>query len=404
MIRKKREWGWICLGLLITSFLLIGSSLLAADKGPIKVGLLLPYTGTMPLQAKGVSDAVELYFAEIGGKAGGRAIQVIKEDDENSPTVGLTKVRRLVEQQKVDFVVGPVSSAVALAIHDYLRKANVIQINPVAFTRELTSPQKASQNIFRVVETTDQANYPMGKWMFKNTPYRNMVITASDFSAGHDSVGAFKAGFEEAGGKVIKEVYPKLGTMDFATFMTAIDVKGADAVYAWYAGTDAVRFVQQYQEFGLKKRIPLYGYAVLTDDPYLPTMGDSALGIITSCRYAWSIDTPQNKAFVKAYQGKWGEVPSQYSENGYIAAELIGTAAEALKGDLENVARVAETIRKVAPKIQTAAGPFAFDQYNQRIANVYVVKTEKKDGKLVNVVIDQLGKVAQADVWKWWNK
>ena len=133
----------------------------------------------------------------------------------------------------------------------------------------------------------------MGKWMFKNTPYRNMVITASDFSAGHHSVGAFKAGFEEAGGKVIKEVYPKLGTMDFAPFMTAIDVKGADAVYAWYAGTDAVRFVQQYQEFGLKKRIPLYGYAVLTDDPYLPTMGDAALGIITSCRYAWSIDTPK---------------------------------------------------------------------------------------------------------------
>jgi branched-chain amino acid transport system substrate-binding protein len=404
MISKKGERALIWLGLLITVFVLNGSSLLAAEKPPIKVGLLLPYTGTMPLQAKGVSDGVELYIAEIGQKAGGRAIQVVKEDDENNPTVGLTKVKRLVEQLKVDFVVGPVSSAVGLAIHDYLRQQKVIQINPCAFTRELTSPQKWSPNIFRVVETTDQTNYPMGKWMYKSTPHRNVVLTASDFSAGHHSVEAFKAGFEEAGGKVIKEVYPKLGTMDFAPFLTAVDVKGADAVYAWYAGTDAVRFVQQYQEFGLKKRLPLYGYGVIADDPYLPSMGDAALGIVTSCHYAWTIDTPENNAFVKAYQGKWGEVPSRYSEFGYVSAQCIGAAAEALKGNLDNVAQVAETIRKVAPKIATPSGPLAFDQYNQRIVNVYVEKVEKRDGKLVNVVVDKLGKVAQTDVWKWWNK
>jgi branched-chain amino acid transport system substrate-binding protein len=381
-----------------------GPNVFAAEKPPIKVGLLLPYTGTMPLQAKGVSDGVELYFDEIGKKAGGRAIQVIKEDDENNPTVGLTKLRRLVEQQKVNFVVGPVSSAVGLAIHEYVRKSQVIQINPVAFTRELTSPQKWSPNIFRVVETTDQTNYPMGKWMFKNTPYRNVVIAASDFSAGHHSVEAFKAGFEEAGGKVIKEVYPKLGTMDFASFLSAIDIKGADAVYAWFAGTDAVRFVQQYQEFGLKKRIPLYGYGVIADDPYLASIGDAALGVVTSCHYAWTIDTPRNKAFVKAYQAKWGEVPSRYSEFGYVSAQVIVAAVEALKGEVEDVGKVSAEIKRVAAKIETPSGPLAFDQYNQRIANVYVEKVEKRDGKLVNVVIDSMGKVGQMDTWKWWNK
>jgi branched-chain amino acid transport system substrate-binding protein len=404
MAGNKRGWLIICLALAFSILVVCGSNALAAEKQPIKVGLLLPYTGTMPLQAKGVSDGVELYFAQMGQKTGGRPIQVFKEDDENNPTVGLTKVKRLVEQLKVDFVIGPVSSAVGLAIHDYLRKQNVIQINPCAFTRELTSPQKASPNIFRVVETTDQTNYPMGKWMYKSTPHRNVVITASDFSAGHHSVEAFKAGFEEAGGKVIKEVYPKLGTMDFAPFLTAIDVKGADAVYAWYAGTDAVRFVQQYQEFGLKKRLPLYGYGVIADDPYLPSMGDSALGLVTSCHYAWTIESPQNNTFVKAYQAKWGEVPSRYSEFGYVSAQCIGAVAEALKGDLENIARVSETIRKIAPQIETPSGPLAFDQYNQRIVNVYVERVYKRDGKLVNIVVDKLGKVAQTDVWKWWNK
>jgi branched-chain amino acid transport system substrate-binding protein len=404
MIEARGNYFFVVVCLFVGLVFIAASPVLSAEKPPIKVGLLLPYTGTMPLQAKGVSDGVELYFEEIGWKAGGRAIQIIKEDDENNPTVGLTKLRRLVEQQKVNFIVGPVSSAVGLAIHEYVRKAQVIQINPCAFTRDLTSPQRWSPNIFRTVETTDQTNYPMGKWMFKNTAHRNVVITASDFSAGHHSVEAFKAGFEEAGGKVIKEVYPKMGTMDFASFLTAIDVKGADAVYAWFAGTDAVRFVQQYQEFGLKKRLPLYGYGVIADDPYLVSIGDAALGVVTGCHYAWTIDTPRNKAFVKAYQTKWGEVPSRYSEFGYTSASVIGAAVEALKGDIEDIPRVSAEMKRVAPKIDTPSGPLAFDQYNQRIVNVYVEKVEKRDGKLVNVVIDSIGKVAQTDAWKWWNK
>ena len=401
---KKRKWAFMCVGLLIAIFVLTGSNLLAAEKPPIKVGLLLPYTGTMPFQAKGVNDAVELYFGELGMKAGGRAIQIIKEDTEMNPTVGLTKVRRLVEQQKVSFIVGPVSSAVGIAIQDYVRKQNVILLNPVANTRELTGPDKWAENIFRTVETSDQANFPMGRWIIKNTPHRNMVITGSDFAGGHHNVEAFKAGFEEAGGKVVKEVFPKLGTMDFAPFLTTMDAKGVDAVYAMYVGTDAVRFVQQYQEFGFRKRIPLYGYVTIADDPYLSGVGDAAIGLITSSHYPVNVDTPANRAFVKAYTSKYGHPPYRYSEYGYAAASMIGATIEALKGDIEDIPRTAKEMKRVAAQLDMPSGPLAFDQYNQRIVNMYVVKTEKKDGKLGNVVIDQLGKVAQADVWKWWNK
>jgi branched-chain amino acid transport system substrate-binding protein len=293
-----------------------------------------------------------------------------------------------------------VHSGVALAIHDYLRKQKVIWIITTAFTRELTSPQKASENIFRLTETTDQSNYPMGMWVVKNTPHRNMVITGSDFSAGHHSVEAFKAGFEEAGGKIIKEVFPKLGTMDFAPFLSTMDVKGADATYAWFA----VRFDQQYDEFGLKKRLPLFGHNVITDDPYLASIGEPALGIITAGHYAYTVDTPRNRAFVKAYSGKYGEPPSRYSELGYTGANLVGVVAEALKGEVEDTPRVAKEIKRVAAKIETPAGPLAFDKYNQRIANIYVLKVEKRDGKLANVAIGKIEKVAQEDTWKWWNK
>jgi branched-chain amino acid transport system substrate-binding protein len=404
MKSKKKRWLLGFCALFISIFFLMVTNSPAAEKLPIKVGLLLPYTGTMPLQAKGINDGAELYFEEIGKKAGGRAIQLFKEDDEVNPTVGLTKVRRLVEDYKVNFIIGPVSSGVALAIHDYVRKQKVILINPCAFTRDLTSPEKASENIFRTVETTDQSNYPMGKWIYKNTPHRNMVITGSDYAAGHHSVEAFKAGFEEAGGKVIKEVYPKLGTMDFAPFLSAFDVKGADAVYAWFAGTDAIRFVQQYEEFGLKKRIPLFGYNVITDDPYLGSIGEAALGIITTGHYSYTLDTPKNRAFVKAYSAKYGEIPSRYNELGYTSANLVGAVTQALKGEVEDIPRVAKEIKRVATKIETPAGPLAFDQYNQRILNIYVFKVEKRDGKLANVVIGKIEKVAQEDTWKWWRK
>jgi branched-chain amino acid transport system substrate-binding protein len=404
MKNKKEKW-LLSFCVLFTSilFLMVTNSP-AAEKPPIKVGLLLPYTGTMPFQTKGINDSVELYFDEIGRKAGGRAIQVIKEDDENNPTMGLTKVRRLVEEHKVNFIVGPVHSGVGLAIHDYVRKQKVISFNPCANTRELTSPEKASENIFRTVETSDQGNYPMGKWIVKNTPHRNMVITASDFSGGHHNIEAFKAGFEEAGGKVIKEVYPKLGTMDFAPFLTTIDVKGADAVYAWFVGTDAVRFVQQYEEFGLKKRLPLFGYVTIADDPYLPGVGEAALGIIAGSHYSVNLDTPKNRAFIKAYRGKYGEPPYRYSEYGYTAANLIGAVTEALKGEIEDISRVAKELKRIASQIETPSGPLAFDQYNQRIVNFYVVRTEKQDGKLVNVLVDKIGRVGQEDVWKWWRK
>jgi branched-chain amino acid transport system substrate-binding protein len=404
MKNQKRRWLLGVCGLFISIFFLMMTNSSAAEKPPIKVGFLLPYTGTMPLQAKGVTDGAELYFDEIGKKAGGRTIQLFKEDDEVNPTVGLTKVRRLVEDYKVNFIIGPVSSGVALAIHDYVRKQQVILINPCAFTRDLTSPEKASENIFRTVETTDQSNFPMGKWMYKNTPHRNMVITGSDYAAGHHSVEAFKAGFEEAGGKVIKDVFPKLGTMDFAPFLSAIDIKGADATYAWFAGTDAIRFVQQYEEFGLKKRLPLFGYNVITDDPYLGSIGEAALGIITVGHYSYTLDTPKNRAFVKAYSTKYGEIPSRYNELGYTSANLIGAVAQALKGEVEDIPRVAKEIKKVATKIDTPAGPLAFDQYNQRILNIYIMKVEKRDGKLANVVIGKIEKVAQEDTWKWWRK
>lgn len=376
----------------------------AAEKGPIKVGMLVEYTGPVPMQSKCTTAGVELALEQAGMKIAGRPIQFFKEDAESNPTVALTKVKRLVEEKGVQFIVGPILSNVAMAIHDYISKNNVTLIIPCAFTRVLTSPEMAKPNVWRTVETTDQGDYPMGKWMLKNTPIRKVVIAGSDYAAGHHSMEAFKAAFEEGGGQVLKGVFPKLGTIDFSSFLPAMDVAGAEALFVFFAGTDAVHFVKQYGEFGLKKKLPLYGGAVINDDPYLEAMGDAAIGTIAQTHYPNKLDTPENKAFVAAYTKKTGEDTNRYAEYGYTAGLVIVEAAKALNGDVDDVKKVSKAIRSVSSKIVTPSGPLEFDQYNQRTTNIYIVKTEKQNGKLVNVVIDKLGKVSQEDTWKWWNK
>ena len=404
MVETKKKWVLVC-GLFLAGMLLLNiSSAPAAEKGPIKVGVLVSYTGPVPMQSKCITQGVEFAFYEVGGKAGGRQFQVLKEDDEVNPTVALTKTKRLVEQNGAQFIVGPVMSHVAMAIHDYISQNKVILVIPCAFTRVLTSPEKARPNIFRTVDTTDQGNYPMGKWMIEKTPHRNVVLAGSDYAAGHHSMEAFKAAFEAGGGKIIKGVYPKLGTIDFSSFLPAMDVQGADALYAFFAGTDAVQFVQQYAEFGLKKRIPLYGYGTINEDAYLNSMGDAAIGVIGGTHHTVTLDTPENRAFVKGYTEKYGEPPNRYAEFAYTAGKLIAATAESLKGEVEDTPRVAKEMKKIAGQIMTPSGPLEFDQYNQRIMNFYVAKTEKRDGKLVNTIIDKLGKVSQEDTWKWWNK
>ncbi|HLC42705.1 MAG TPA: ABC transporter substrate-binding protein [Methylomirabilota bacterium] len=391
-----------CLAWLL--MIIVPGAAMAQARPPIKIGLLLPYTGVLNIQGTETTRGVELYLSKVGLKAGGREIQLLKEDDEAKPDVGLTKVKKLVERDRVDFVVGPVHSGVALAIRGYIHEQGVPLVVPVAFTRDLTAPGNASPSIFRVVETTDQSNFPMGAWVMKNTKYRKIIIMASDFVAGRHSAEAFIAGYRGAGGEIVKEVYAPLGTADFAPFLSqAIGVQ-ADAVWAWFAGADAIRFVKQYKEFGLADRFPLIGYNVLADDVILPAIGDTAIGIVSVGIYTATIDTPENKAFVQEFEQRHKGWPTRYAESGYASAQLIVAAAESLKGNLDDKAKVRDALKRSVTQITPPRGRFEFDQYNQAVLPFYVMKVERQGGRLVNAILDKIPAVSQEDTWKWWRK
>ena len=371
---------------------------------PVKIGLLLPSTGVDSAQGTDATKGFELYLQQIGYRAGSRKLRLFKVDDQAKPAVALTRLKKLVEDDHVDFLIGPISSAVALAIRDYVHEQGTPLLVPAAFTRVLTSPQQASPSIFRLSETSDQSNYPMGAWMMQHTRYRRVIVLAADFAGGRHSVEAFMAGFRAAGGEVVAEIYPPFDTPDFSSYLSQAASFQADAVYAWFAGADAVRFVKQYRESRLGRRLPLTGHSALIVETILPLIGEAALGIVAVGAYSAAIATPENERFVLDYEAAHQSRPSRYSECSWDAAALIATALDALGGDLSDRTRVRDALKNALPAIKPPRGPMRFDAYRQAISPIYITRTEMQGGRIVNTVIDKMPSVSQESTWGWWNK
>ena len=375
-----------------------------AQPPPVKIGLLLPYTGVFALYGPAMTTAIELYLKQTGEQISNRPIQLIREDTESKPDVGLTKVRKLVERDRINFIIGPVSSAVALAIRDYVHAQKVPMVVPIAFTKELTAPEKASPYIFRVVDTTDQNGYSFGQWAFKKKGFKRMAVIGSNFVAGRDGTSAFKAGFEDAGGKVVTELYPSLGAQDFVPFLSRIDPAQIDAAYMVVFAGDAVRLVKQWEELGFKEKVPLLGYGTSLDDNLLDAMGKSAEGALSISPYSSTTDIPENKEFVKVIREKGGADPVTFHATAWVSIQLITKAARELKGEVGDPDRVVKALKSAGEDLATPMGRIRFDQYNQIIPTLYIRQAKAIGGKVRNVGIEALPPVPQEAVWGWWRK
>ena len=311
---------------------------------------------------------------------------------------------KLVERDRVDVLVGPVNGNEVLAIRDYVHGQGIPLIVPVPGAPNLTAPPMASPWIFRITDTSDMTNVTMGTWILKKTPYRKVVVMAADFVAGHQAADAFMAAFRAGGGRIAKEIYVPLNTADFGPYLPQVGTVDADATYVFFIGADAIRFVKAYAEYGLMGKLPLLSHNALVDDILLPAIGDAALGIVSVGHYSATLDTPESKAFVKDYEAAYKVLPTRYSEQGYVAAQLIAAAATALKGEVGDRSKFRDSIRSSANQIQAPRGQMRFDRYQQVIHSVYVMKVERQGNRLVNTIIDKIPDVSQEDTWKWWKK
>ena len=371
------------------------SALVAQGKGPIKIGFITALSGPAAANGKDMLLGLELYLEEIGYQVAGRKIELITEDDEALPTTAMTKVRKLVEKDGVHVLTGVLSSACGYALAPYLDSKEIPTTYPIVSGDDLTQRKRAKW-IVRTGYASSQPCHPFGEYAHKVLKYRNIDVIGLDFSFGWESVGGFQRTFEELGGKINKKLWVPVTITDFSPYFPQFS-KDADAVLAMVSGRSGMQFVKQYQDYGLKTRIPVIGM-LITDEHALPSMGDEALGIITALHYSEALENSANKKFVKAYREKAKKPASCYSEGTYTGGRWTVEAIKAINGDVENKGKLLEALKKVEPR-DIPRGPMKLDPYLNPVQNIYIRKVERIGGNLQNTVIYTYPNVSQ--FWKY---
>ena len=363
-----------------------------AQSGPVKIGVVLPYSGVYAVLGESITQAMELVFARENWTVAGRKIEMIKEDDEMKPPVGIRKTEKLIDSDKVDILTGPVHSGILMGMRDKVHNSKTILIVSNAGA-DAISRERCSRWIFRTSFSNWQPCQPMGGWVAKNVS-KEVFQIAPNYQAGKDMMAAFRETFLPAGGKLIAEDYPKLGETDYAPYITKIKQSGAKAVFAFFSGTDAVNFVKQFDQFGLKQTVKLTGAGFLTEPDVLPAQGKSALGVITGHFYTPLLDNPVNHRFVKDFRDKFfGKVPDGFACQGYDTAEVIIRALKAVNGNTQDKDKLVDAIAKV--EFDSPRGPFRFDPKTHNVIQpfIYVREVREVYGGLNNVPIDKVADV-----------
>jgi branched-chain amino acid transport system substrate-binding protein len=363
-----------------------------AQGAPIKIGLVLPYTGVYAVLGESITQAMELVFARENWTVAGRKIEMIKEDDEMQPPVGIRKTEKLIEADKVDILTGPVHSGILMGMRDKVHNSKTILIVSNAGA-DAISRERCSRWIFRTSFSNWQPCQPMGGWVAKNVA-KDVFLTAPNYQAGKDMLNAFKETFLPAGGKIVGEDYPKLGETDYAPYLTKIKQSGAKAVFCFFSGTDAANFVKQYDQFGLKASIKLTGAGFLTEPDVLPAQGRAALGVITGHFYTPVLDNPTNKKFVADFRARFNnKMPDGFACQGYDTAEVIVRALKAVNGNTQDKDRLVDAITRT--EFESPRGHFRFDPKTHNVIQPFIYVREVKEvaGGLNNVPIDKVADV-----------
>ncbi len=351
-----------------------------AQKAPLKVGLMLPYTGTYAKLGKYIDDGFRLYVEQKGGKLGGRDITFVQVDDESKPEAATDNMNRLVGREKADVVVGTVHSGVAMAMVKVARDTKTLMIIPNAGANDATGPLCAP-NIFRTSFSNWQTTYPMGKVMF-DAGLKKVATITWRYTAGAEMVSAFAENYKKLGGTVVEDLTLPFPEVEFQALLTRIATLKPDAVFSFFAGGGAVKFVKDYAASGLNKSIPLYGAGFLTDGT-IPAQGEAANGIKTTLHYADNLDNPANVAFLKAFHDKTGNVGDIYAVQGYDAAALLDIGLTAVSGDAAQRDKMIGAMG--AAKIDSPRGPLSFNKAHNPIQNIYLREVRNGRNELVSV-------------------
>ncbi|MEO8137489.1 MAG: ABC transporter substrate-binding protein [Betaproteobacteria bacterium] len=379
----KSRW----LPLLVVAVTLSSPSLRAEAQAPakLKVGFMLPATGTFAALGTAIENGFRLYVNEQGGKLGGREIEYMKVDDESEPSKATDNINKLIKRDNVDVVVGTVHSGVALAMAKVAKETGTLLVIPNAGAQAITGPMCA-QNIFRSSFSNWQPGYAMGL-VAAEKGYKKVITITWKYAAGDESVGGFKEAFEKGGGQVVKELSLPFPGVEFQALLTEIAAAKPDAVYTFFAGGGAVKFVKDYAAAGLNKTVPLIGAGFLTDGT-LEAQGDSAQGLLTTMHYGDGLTVPRDKTFRVSYAATYKMQPDVYAVQGYDAAQLLGIGLTAVKGDFAKKKELYAAMETA--KIDSPRGMFTLGKNHDPVQDMYLRRVEGKENKVIGVAAKAL--------------
>jgi branched-chain amino acid transport system substrate-binding protein len=334
---------------------------------PLKVGFMLPYTGTYASLGQMIESGFKLYVQEQGGKLGGRELQYFKVDDESEPSKATDNVNKLIKRDQVDVLVGSVHSGVALAMARAAKESNTLLIVPNAGADAITGPL-CSPSIVRSSFSNWQPGYATGVIAAGKGHKRAMTITWN-YAAGAETVKGFTEAFEKGGGKVLKDLTVPFPNVEFQALLTEIAAQKPDVVFAFFAGAGAVKFVKDYAGAGLNKTVPLVASGFLTDGT-LEAQGDSAQGVLTGLHYADNLNTPRNNAFRKSFALTYKANADVYAVQGYDAAQILGAGLTAVKGDFTQREALTTAMRKTT--VDSPRGRFTLSAAGNPVQDMYV--------------------------------
>ncbi len=378
-----------------TALLAAAFAVTAWAQEPLRIGFLTVRTGPLAAGGKQMEDGINLFLKERNSTLSGRKVEIVFADTAGQPAQAKTKAQELVEREKVHILVGPLATFEALAIDSYVLDAKVPLLPPMSAAQNDLAQQKKSDYVVHTYGTAAQAMYPLGDYAATKLGVKRLAMIADDFTYGHEGVAGFQKAFEDAGGKVVQKLWPPLNATDYGSFIGQLKTN-VDGVYAGFAGSNPLRFLRAYREYGLK---PIaMGNPTLTDEGILKNMGDEALGVYSASWYTVDRVDPDNQRFVEAIRREYKVTPGFYTAATYTSGLWIEEAMKLVKGRFEDKAAWVKALHDV--KLDRGPmGPLRLDEYGKPVLNVYIRKVERRNGELVNVTVATYQSVSQ--FWKY---
>ena len=351
-----------------------------AQSGKLRVGLMLPYTGTYAQLGVAIENGFRMAVNEQGGRLGGREIEYFKVDDESEPAKGIENANKLVLRDKVDVLIGTVHSGVQMGIQKVARETGVLNLIPNAgvhaATRALCAP-----NVFRTSFSNSQPSRAIGKAMVDRGAKTAVWITWK-YASVDEAFEGFKESYTAAGGRIVKELGLPFPQVEFQALLTEIAALRPDAVCCFFAGGAAAKFIKDYAAAGLKGKIPLYGSGFLTEG-VLDAAGPAADGIVTAMHYSDSLDTPRNRAFRLDYAKMFKSQPDVYAVQGYDTGLLLVQGANAVRGDLSSKVVLYKAMEGAI--IDSPRGKWKMSPSHNPIQDMYLRVVENRENKVIGV-------------------